>query len=344
MTDKNRNNGSLRPFEKIILFLIPIVFMAVGLCVGRMNIPLGDVLRSVLNRVLQKGDSDSRIDTVVWSMRMPRILLAALVGAGLSVSGLCYQNLFANPLATPDTLGVASGSAFGAALAMLLGADLPVIQLAALACGILAMCLTGLTGLGTGDSDKRTVTPVLAGIMISSLFSSLISLIKFTADTESQLPSITYWLMGGMDGAGYKTLIIGAPPIIICTVILILIRWRMNLLQLSQDEIISSGVNIRRLRLACEFCATLITASAVSMCGQVGWVGLLVPHILRMRYGNNNQILIPASVSLGAAFLILTDTLARTLSAKEIPISILTAIVGAPFFIYLLRKNRGWSL
>ena len=180
--------------------------------------------------------------------------------------------------------------------------------------------------------------------MMGSLFTALVSLVKFVADEESQLPAITYWLMGGLNNAAYKTLLLGAPPIVVGIVVLYLLRWRMNLLPLSDDEARSSGVNISAMRGITVVCATMITASCVSMCGQVGWVGLLIPHMCRMKFGSNHLSLLPASISLGAAFMILVDTVARSVSAQEIPISILTAIIGAPFFILLMRRSGGWSL
>ena len=333
--------GRLSGRYRIALSLLPILCFVICLCFGRMMISPADILRSVFAKLGLAAPVSGQIDAVVWSMRIPRLLLAALVGIGLSVSGCAFQSLFSNPLATPDTLGVASGASFGAVLALLLGFGMIGVQLTALVFGMLAVLFTALSGKGLGSSRS---TPILAGIMIGSLFSSLVSLVKFTADTESQLPAITYWLMGSMESAGYDSLLLGAPPIIVCTVILLLLRWRMNLLPLSEDEALSSGVNLRALRLTTELCATLITASCVSMCGQVGWVGLLVPHICRMKFGSNHVSLLPASVCIGAAFMMLVDTVARTVSPKEIPISILTAIIGAPFFIYLLRRNRGWSL
>lgn len=333
--------GRLGIKYRIELVLLPLLCFIGCLCLGRMIISPGDIFQSVLAKIGLLNPVSGQIDAVVWSMRIPRLILAAITGIGLSVSGCTFQSLFSNPLATPDTLGVASGASFGAALALLLGFGMIGVQVTALIFGMLAVVLTGLSGYGIGNSRS---TPILAGIMISSLFSSLVSLIKFTADTESQLPAITYWLMGSMESAGYDSLMMGAPPIIICTIILLLLRWKMNLLPLSEDEAVSSGVNLKALRMTVEICATMITASCVSMCGQVGWVGLLVPHICRMKFGSNNVSLLPASVGVGAAFMMLVDTAARTVSPKEIPISILTAIIGAPFFIYLLRKNRGWNL
>lgn len=333
--------GRFKMKHRITLMILPLLCFVVCLCLGRMMITPADVFQTFFAKIGLSKPVSGQIDAVIWSMRIPRLILAAITGIGLSVSGCTFQSLFSNPLATPDTLGVASGASFGAALALLLGFGMIGVQFTALAFGLLAVVFTGLSGYGIGNSRN---TPILAGIMIGSLFSSLVSLVKFTADTESQLPAITYWLMGSMESAGYDSLLIGAPPIMICTVILLLLRWKMNLLPLSEDEAASSGVNMKALRLTSVICATMITASCVSMCGQVGWVGLLVPHICRMKFGSNNVSLLPASVGVGAAFMMLVDTAARTVSPKEIPISILTAIIGAPFFIYLLRKNGGWNL
>lgn len=328
--------GKIRPLTAVALILLPIICALICLCLGRMYLSPPDVARALLGMA-----ADTQAQRVVMTMRLPRILLAALVGAGLSVSGCAFQSLFANPLATPDTLGVASGASFGAALALLFGAGLIGVQVSALIFGIAAVCLTAIAGW---KRDDGMTTIVLSGIMIGSLFSALVSLVKFVADTENQLPAITYWLMGSLSSAGYGSLAIHAPLIIGGIAVLWLLRWRLNLLPLSEDEARTFGVNIKALRIVTILCSTAITAACVSMCGQVGWVGLLIPHICRMSFGNNNLSLIPASVSVGAAFMILVDTAARSITAAEIPVSILTAIVGAPFFIILMRRSGGWRL
>lgn len=334
-----RNNGKLNLSQRVLLIVLPILAAVCALCIGRISIAPAEVLSVLLNKLGIGAGTEKLVEMTVWKLRMPRILLALLVGAGLSASGCAFQSLFANPLATPDTLGIASGASFGAALGILMGFGMVGIQLSALIMGALAVALTWLAGSGR---DKSLSSIVLAGIMIGSLFSALVSLVKFAADTESQLPAISYWLMGSLDKAGYKSLLYGAPPILIGMLVLYLIRWRMNLLPLSEDEIRASGTNIALLRGVTVVCATAITASCVSMCGQVGWVGLLVPHMCRMKFGSNHMALLPASISLGAVFMVIVDTLARSASAAEIPISILTAIIGAPFFIVLMRKSGGW--
>ena len=319
------------------LIAAPLLAVFIALAVGRIGIAPGDVLQSLATG----GAAGEQTDIVVWTMRLPRILLAALVGSGLSVAGCVFQSLFSNPLATPDTLGVASGASFGAALALLLGMGLVGIQAIALIFGGIAVLLTWLAGAGKGRGMN---TIVLAGIMISSLFTALVSLVKFVADTESQLPSITYWLMGSLSSAGFDSLLLGAPLIVAGIAVLLLLRWRLNILPLPEDEARATGTNVRLLRGITIVCATAITASCVSMCGQVGWVGLLIPHICRMWFGNNHMSLVPASVSIGAVFMIAVDTLARSVSAAEIPISVLTAVIGAPFFILLMRRTEGWRL
>lgn len=336
-----RRTGALPLRWKIILPLLPVAAALAALCIGRIGISPAAMLRSLSGHLTGGETLSLQLETVLWKIRLPRILLALLVGAGLSTAGCAFQSLFSNPLATPDTLGVASGSCFGAALGLLIGFNLIGVQLLSLVFGAAAVTLTWLSGSGRG---KGLNSIVLAGIMIGSLFTALVSLVKFTADTETKLPAITYWLMGSLDGASYRSLALGAPFILCGIVVLFLLRWRLNLLPLSEDEAVSSGVNIRALRVVTILCATAITASCISMCGQVGWIGLLVPHFCRMKFGNNHLSLLPASIFTGAAFLVLVDTAARSATAAEIPVSILTAILGAPFFIVLMRRSGGWQL
>ncbi len=337
---KEKLYGSLTSASKIILIILPVIFALTALCIGRMSISPLEVLKALGSIFGIETDVDPKIIIAVKTMRLPRILLAMLAGAGLSVSGCGFQSLFQNPLATPDTLGVASGASFGAALGILMGFGMAGIQAVSLIFGGTAVLLTYILG----GENRGNSTVVLAGIMIGSLFTSLVSLVKFTANSDTQLPAITYWLMGSLSGASYKTLTIGAPLIILGIAMLYLIKWRLNVLTLSPEEARATGTDMRLLRGITVISATAICASCVSMCGQVGWVGLLVPHICRMKFGSNHMSLIPASISIGAVFMLTVDTIARSVSASEIPISVLTAIIGAPFFIYLMKKSGGWSL
>lgn len=328
-----RESGSLSTLWRIALIVAPLLIGVLALGIGRIPIGIGDVVKA-----LTGGEVDKQTRVVVLTLRLPRVILAMLVGAGLSVAGCAFQTLFSNSLATPDTLGVASGASFGAALGLLLGFGLIGVQLTALAFGAAAVLLTGIAGFRSVRGEGGAI---LSGIMVGSLFSALVSLVKYMADTDSQLPAITYWLMGSLSGAGYPTLALGAPPILLGIATLLAIRWRLNILPLTDDEARASGVNVKGLRMVTVLSATAMTSSCVSMSGQVGWVGLLVPHMCRMLFGNNHLALIPASLSLGAVFMVLVDTLARSVSAAEIPVSILTALAGAPFFIYLMRRGKG---
>ena len=333
--------GRLNTGWKILLIILPIVTAVIALGIGRYFISPADVLEAIAGRFTGNYEISDMAYKTVWNLRIPRILLALLVGAGLSTAGCAFQSLFANPLATPDTLGVASGASFGAALGILFGFDMLGMQVTSFLMGALAVTLTWLGGSGKG---KGLSSVVLSGIMMGSLFNALVSLVKYVADAETQLPAITYWLMGGLNSAGYQSLKFGAPAIIIGIVVLYMIRWRMNLLPLSEDEVRSSGINIYTLRIITIVCATMITASCVSMCGQVGWVGLLIPHMCRMKFGSNHLSLLPTSISFGAVFMVIVDTAARTMTASEIPVSILTAVIGAPFFVILMRRSGGWQL
>ena len=317
----------------VILILLPVVTALICICAGRMGIGPVDVFKTFFGSKEISGN----VRITVMNIRLPRILLGLLCGAGLSLAGCCFQGFFSNPLATPDTMGVAGGASFGAALGLLLGFNMIGVQLLSFGMGIAAVFFTKAAASGR---DHGPAVLVISGIMVGALFSALVSLVKFLADAESQLPAITYWLMGSLSGTGYSKLALGAPVIIVGIIIIFLLRWRINLLALSEDELIASGTNVKLLRSLVVICATAMTASVISMCGQVGWVGLIVPHMCRLIWGQDNAKLIPASVSIGAAFMVAVDTLARSISAAEIPVSILTAIVGAPFFISLLNSKR----
>lgn len=330
----------------LILVLLPLITGVVCVGLGRYAISPREVLSTLLRKLLllfgQESSEAPRSETIVWTMRVPRVLLAMLVGGGLSVAGAAFQSLFSNPLATPDTLGVASGASLGAALGLLWGLPMMAVQVLALICGFCAVLLTFLVG-SRRDSAQTMTSIVLAGMVISSLFTAFVSLVKYVADSDSQLPAITYWLMGSLASAVWPTLRFGAPFLIAGIVVLMALRWRLNILPLSEDEARSTGVNLTALRVVVSLAATMITAASVAMCGQVAWIGLLIPHICRMLFGSDSTRLVPSSLSLGAVFMTLVDTLSRSATASEIPISILTAIIGAPFFIHLLRQSRGWN-
>ena len=326
--------GRFTALSVALMFLLPIATAFVCLCVGRMSVPLGDVIRAI--RSLFTGETTGVQNySIIVNLRLPRVLMAIVVGAGLTCAGNTYQALFSNPLATPDILGVTSGTCVGAILAIILSCSIFQTQLIALAFGLLSVWFT--LKIAGKNSSRSMVYLVLAGVIASSLFNAVGSLLKYTADPQDKLPEITYWLMGSFTGASYKKIAVGSPLILSGIMVIYLLRWRLNILSLSEDEAKASGINLPRTRLIFILASTVIT---VSMCGQVGWIGLLIPHCARMLVGSNNRCVIPVSLSLGASFMILIDTLSRTISIIELPLSILTAIIGAPVFITLLNKNR----
>lgn len=334
-------DGRLRWWVPIALALVLVATAAVGLAMGRYPLSLGEVATALSSRLGGAAVSPV-LDSVVFGLRLPRVVLAIIVGAGLACAGAAFQSIFANPLATPDTLGVTAGASVGAVLALVLSLPMIGVQLVALVFGLLAVGLTMAIARTNGRSN--IVMLILSGVVVAAIATALLSILKYTADPNDKLPQITYWLMGSLAGANGQALLIGGPIIAVGVAVIVALRWRLNVLALSEDEARASGMNIRRARAVIIVAATLVTASAVSMCGQVGWVGLLIPHCARMLCGNNNRLVVPVSVFLGAIFLVVIDTLSRTVSASEIPISVLTAVVGAPFFVVLLRQTGGkWA-
>lgn len=307
----------------------------IALCLGQYTIALQDVIKVL---TLQKVDLVNA-ETVIFNIRIPRILVSLIVGSGLATAGASFQALFSNPLATPDTLGCANGASFGAALGILLGLNALGIQISALIFGILAVVLVFV--FTRYRHANQIMMIILGGMVVSSLFSALVSLIKYVADPNDVLPVITFWLMGSFSNSTVRSLYTGVPMIILGMMILYLMRYRMNALSLKEEEAASLGINVRKNRMIVIIASSLITASVVSMCGVVGWVGLLIPHISRMLFGNNHTKVIPGCIVFGALFMLVIDTIARCMYQAEIPVSILTAIIGAPVFLLLLRKTGG---
>ena len=329
--------GRFTPLAVILMFVLPVVIGLGCICVGRMEIPISDVFKTI-GAIFTGQKTDVQNYSIIVNLRLPRILMAIIVGAGLTCAGNTFQSLFSNPLATPDILGVTSGTCVGAILAIILSCGILGTQLIALAFGLVSVLFT--IKIAGRNKNGSMIYLVLAGVIASSLFNAIGSLLKYTADPQDKLPEITYWLMGSFTSATYQKLLIGSPLIIVGIVIIYLLRWRLNILALSEDEAKASGIDLKKTRMIFILASTLITASAVSMCGQIGWIGLLIPHCARMLVGSNNRYVVPLSISLGASFMILIDTLSRSLTVIELPLSILTAIFGAPVFILLLNRSK----
>lgn len=263
-------------------------------------------------------------------------------GAALSLSGAVYQGLFKNPVVSPDLLGASSGASLGAALSILLGARAAGIQLFSFLGGILAVLLVAFLDRLVSRRASSVVNLILCGMLVSSLFNALVSFTKFVADTETKLPAITFWLMGTLSGTTLKDLVVFW-LFLPAASILLLVRWKVNLLSLGDDEARMLGVNITLYRWLIIACATLLTSLSVSVSGNIGWIGLVVPHFARMIVGSNYGKVLPASALIGSAFMLLVDTAARMLHMVEIPLSIITAVIGAPFFfVLLLRSKKGF--
>lgn len=345
-SDRFHRCSRLSPTKKWILTLLPILTLLISLCCGRFFVTpssvigiLMDLLRQYVGIAPKGGYSDFAVSAVL-NIRLPRILLGFAVGAGLAMAGSSLQSLFGNPLVSPQILGVSSGAGFGAALAILLWDSLWMTQLLSVLMGMAALGVTYAIG-NSGNKSPSIYVLVLSGTITTAFFEALISIIKYVADPFSKLPSITYWLMGSLSNVAWKDIGTAIPLIAAGMTVLYLLRWRLNVLSLDEDEVITSGIPVQRTRMILIAACALITSASVSVCGIVGWVGLVIPHICRSIVGANNQYVIPASMAVGGAYIVLMDDLARSLTSSEIPLSILTAIAGAPIFACLLRRSGG---
>ncbi len=316
-----------------------LTILSLGL--GIYHISPSDVVDILVSNILGHAQ-DTIPNHVVMTIRLPRITAAILVGASLSLAGGAFQGLFRNPLVSPDILGVSAGAGFGAALAILLSGDKFMIQAFAFCFALIAVTI--VYSVSKVVKGNRTLSLVLAGLAISSLFSASLSLMEYIADPTDQLPTIIYWLMGSLASLTTSDVLVAAIPLVTGAVILLLMRWRFNVLAMGEEEAQALGVNVGQMRIIIVICCTLMSASAVCLSGIIGWVGLVIPHISRLLVGPDHKRLLPVCLLLGACYLLLIDDIARTASSLEIPLGILTAMIGAPFFLYMLsRRGKGWA-
>ncbi|MBS3827819.1 FecCD family ABC transporter permease [Proteus mirabilis] len=322
----------------LLLLFSVVVVVVIAITSGKYSLTVNE-LWTVVSSKLTGHIEESRTATVFWQIRLPRVLAAILIGGGLAIAGAAYQGMFRNPLVSPDILGVSSGAGVGAVLGIFLGHSMLSIQLFAFVGGLITVALVYFIAKLAKQQDP-VLSLVLVGIAISALCGSAISLMKILADPYTQLPSITFWLLGGLSTITAPDLLSVAPLMLLGFIPLILLRWRMNILSLSDEEARSLGLNVEITRLIFILSATLITASAVSIAGIIGWLGLIVPHIARLLVGANFGYQLTISLLVGATMLLITDTLARTIANIELPLGILTSAIGAPFFLMLLLKTR----
>lgn len=326
--------------RRLILLLLPGVVAALLLAVatGPYGLSPGQIIAILLG---ERGDAQAV--TVLLNIRLPRVLAAALVGAALASAGAAYQTVFRNPLVSPDILGVSAGAGFGAVLGILLGRPVIAIQMLGFGTGLVTVALVLGLSLALRGSGQVLVM-VLCGIAIGALAGAGIALVKLLADPEQQLPAITFWLMGSLAGIKRVDVALALPALLLGLAPLLALRWRIGILAMGEDEALAMGVSARRLRLLVICCATLMTSAAVAMAGVIGWVGLMVPHMARLLTGPRFDRLLPVAALIGAGFMVLVDTVARSIAPIEVPLGILTAVAGAPAFVGLLARGaRGWA-
>lgn len=335
------NRSGNNQLRIMALFSILILIFIISFTLGRYPVAPGQLLSVLASRVfpIEPNWADT-VETVIFQVRLPRIFAAILVGLALSAAGAAYQGMFKNPLVSPDILGASAGAGFGASLGIFFSFGMVGIQLMAFLGGLLAVALT--CGISSRIKHDPMLALVLSGIMIGSLFSAAISAIKYIADPYDKLPAITFWLMGSLNSITPNDIHMALIPIVSGGSLLYLLRWRLNVLAMGEEEAQVLGINTRLMKTVVILCCTLMTAAAVSISGMIGWVGLVIPHLARMIVGPNYQVLLPASILLGGAYLLFVDDLARLLASMEIPLGILTALIGVPFFLYLLL-NRKWG-
>jgi iron complex transport system permease protein len=328
---------------KVKMTVIIVVFVALFLCsfnFGRYDgISLWNIILIFVNKLFPIHVTwPKSFETVVLYIRFPRILAALLIGGVLALAGASYQAVFKNPLVSPDILGASAGASFGAALAIFNNLGAIWIQISAF---VMSLAAVGCSCL-VGSRIKRdpSLALILSGIFVSSLASALVSLMKFLADPLDKLPTITFWLLGTLSNITWKDICWVLIPMAAGAVPLLLLRWRLNVLSMGDDEAKALGIETKRLRFVVIVCSTILTAASISIGGLIGWVVLVIPHLARMLVGSNNKILIPASLFIGGSFLLFVDNFARSLSSVEIPLGVLTAIVGAPFFIALMLRGK----
>lgn len=335
MTTKNESRKTAVKFT--ILISLPIIVFFVSLSIGRYPVSLDSLFQAFWKQFTSQPMSTGELALI--RVRLPRTIVALIVGASLSASGAVFQGLFMNPIVSPDLLGTSSGASFGATLAILLGLSTAGIQSVSFLFGIIAVLLVYFMSKLVSRHSRSIVNLILCGMLVSSVFTALVSFMKFIADTDTKLPAITFWLMGSLSAITIQDLKIFFLFAPICIVLLI-VRWKINILSLGDEEAKMLGVHVSFYRWLLIACATLLTSLSVSISGNIGWVGLIVPHLARFVVGSNYAKVIPASMLIGSSFLLAVDTVARTILTVEIPLGIITSLIGAPFFFFLLLQSK----
>lgn len=316
------------------LALATLLIAVTSLCLGQYPLSLGEVFRQLGHL----SPADGVAGQIVWSVRLPRVVMALLAGGALGLCGATLQGVFQNPLVDPHIIGVTSGSAFGGTLAILLGLDTLLMMASTFGFGLLALMLVYLIAALQGR--ENTLVLILSGIILSGFFAALVSLMQYLADSEETLPNIVFWLLGSFATANWHKVLLMALPIIAAATLLYRLRWRINLLALEEKDARGLGVSVAALRRSVLVCCAVLVAAQVAVSGSIAWVGLVIPHLARLLVGADHRRLLPTAFWLGGGFMVVVDSLARTLTQAEIPIGIITALLGAPLFSWLLFHSR----
>ncbi len=339
---KLRSNKDFAASAATVLLVVLITVMLLSMTMGQYDMGLSEIVGALAHHFfgIEMNGYESVHETVIISVRFPRVVAATVIGMALAAAGASYQGLFRNPMVSPDLLGASSGAAFGAAIALLLGGDQIAVQVSAFACGLFAVGLSYWISNIVSRGQNVILALVLTGMVVSSMFSAFISIIKYVADPDTKLPSITYWLLGGLTSIHNENLPMLIIPIAAGIIPILLFRYRLNVLSFGEEEARALGVNTTLIRGIYIICATLVTSAAVAASGMIGWVGLVIPHLSRFIVGPNYKALMPISVLIGGLFLLVVDSVTRIFFQVEVPLGVLTALIGAPFFLYLLAKGK----
>lgn len=333
MENNNKKENQKFNILLVVLSVLLVIMFFTSICVGRYGVPFVDVFKFFTGQQI-----DQTSYNVMLYLRLPRTLIAVLVGIALTLSGAIYQSSFNNRLVSPDLLGVSSGASVGACFAILLGFSTAMISVFAFIVGFVTVFITLL--IAKAFKNKSNVILILAGLAVGGVMSSLVGLIKYLADNEMKLAEMTFWLLGDLSKVKMEDFYVLLPVVVVCSVITIVLSWRLNIISLGQKEAKSLGVNYKVTFVLLIVVATILTAISVSVAGTIGWIGLVIPNITRLLIGSNNKKLIPISMLIGAIFMVIVDMLARSLAPNEIPLSVITGILGTPLFIFAIYKRR----
>lgn len=337
-------NNILKRYKFGLMVAVLILLGVISLTLGKFPITIKDMYEIIAVRFFGKNYSiNSAMETVLFDVRLPRILSGLLIGGSLSVSGAAYQGIFNNPLVSPDILGATAGASLGAALGIIFSWTIMGIQISSFITGILAVALTWFVSTKVRQNNQVLVL-VLSGMLVGTIFNSFVSLIKYIADPYNKLPAINFWLLGSLTAIDMQDVFILLTISLVSLIPLYLMRWNLNVLSFGDEEAQTLGLDTKRVRLIIILFSTLLTASSVAVCGTIGWIGLVIPHLARNIAGPNYKVLLPYSFFMGGAFLLIVDTISRTIFSIEVPLGIITSLIGAPFYLWLLaRSRRGWK-